>query len=219
MATTKVVDMVGTSSSEIPYDDYFYKTTPTTDERTQASIVRDYVLSGVTAGEGLSKTTTPYADANPVATLDFKTSEITAATVTAAAGDLLVIQDVDDSNNTKKVTAQSIADLNSTPGDVVGPGTSSDNAIARFHGTDGETIQNSSVLIDDSGNITAGAWTATDVGVAHGGTGASDASDARTNLGLDIGSDIQAWDPELDQIAALTAVSYTHLTLPTNREV
>ena len=207
MATTKVVDMVGTSSSEIPYDDYFYKTTPTTDERTQASIVRDYVLSGVTAGEGLSKTTTPYADANPVATLDFKTSDITAATVTAAAGDLLVIQDVDDSNNTKKVTAQSIADLNSTPGDVVGPGTSSDNAIARFHGTDGETIQNSSVLIDDSGNITAGAWTATDVGVAHGGTGASDASDARTNLGLDIGSDIQAWDPELDQIAALTVTT------------
>tara|TARA_R100000808_G_scaffold20226_1_gene43841 strand:+ start:9564 stop:11099 length:1536 start_codon:yes stop_codon:yes gene_type:complete len=207
MATTKVVDMLATSSSEIPYDDYFYKTTPTTDERTQASIVRDYVLSGVTAGEGLSKTTTPYADANPVATLDFKTSEITAATVTAAAGDLLVIQDVDDSNNTKKVTAQSIADLNSTPGDVVGPGTSSDNAIARFHGTDGETIQNSSVLIDDSGNITAGAWTATDVGVAHGGTGASDASDARTNLGLDIGSDIQAWDPELDQIAALTVTT------------
>ena len=67
MATTKVVDMAATSSSAIPYDDYFYKTTPTTDERTQASIVRDYVLSGVTAGEGLSKTTTPYADANPVA--------------------------------------------------------------------------------------------------------------------------------------------------------
>ena len=45
MATTKVVDMAATSSSAIPYDDYFYKTTPTTDERTQASIVRDYAVS------------------------------------------------------------------------------------------------------------------------------------------------------------------------------
>ena len=207
MATTKVVDMVGTSSSAIPYDDYFYKTTPTTDERTQASIVRDYVLSGVTAGEGLSKSTTPYADANPVATLDFKTSEITAATVTAAAGDLLVIQDVDDSNNTKKVTAQSIADLNSTPGDVIGPGTSADHAVARFDGTLGKTIQNSSVLIDDSGNITAGTWSANKIAVLKGGTGADNANDARTNLGLDIGSDVQAWDPELDQIAALTVTT------------
>ena len=35
------------------------------------------------------------------------------------------------------------------------------------------------------GTITTGIWQATDVAVAHGGTGASSAADARTNLGVD----------------------------------
>lgn len=41
-----------------------------------------------------------------------------------------------------------------TPGDVVGPGSSTDNAIARFDSTTGKIIQNSGVIIDDSNNIT-----------------------------------------------------------------
>jgi len=40
-----------------------------------------------------------------------------------------------------------------TSGDVYGPGSSTDNAIVRFHETTGKSIQNSSVTIDDSGNI------------------------------------------------------------------
>lgn len=39
-------------------------------------------------------------------------------------------------------------------GDVVGPGSSTDNAIARFDATTGKIIQNSGVLVDDSSNIT-----------------------------------------------------------------
>jgi hypothetical protein len=39
-------------------------------------------------------------------------------------------------------------------GDVVGPGSSTDNAVARFDTTTGKLIQNSDVTIDDSGNIT-----------------------------------------------------------------
>jgi hypothetical protein len=39
-------------------------------------------------------------------------------------------------------------------GDVDGPASSTDNAIARFNGTTGKIIQNSGVLIDDSDNIT-----------------------------------------------------------------
>lgn len=39
-------------------------------------------------------------------------------------------------------------------GDVSGPGSSTDNAIARFDGTDGKAIQNSLVLIDDDGTTT-----------------------------------------------------------------
>lgn len=38
-------------------------------------------------------------------------------------------------------------------GDVVGPSSATDNAIARFDGTTGKLIQNSAVTLDDAGNI------------------------------------------------------------------
>ena len=42
-------------------------------------------------------------------------------------------------------------------------------------------------------------------GVTAGGTGAATASAARTNLGIELGVDVQAWDADLDAIAALSA--------------
>ena len=48
---------------------------------------------------------------------------------------------------------KSTTDASSGSGDVTGPGSSTDNAIARFDGATGKIIQNSSVTIDDSGNI------------------------------------------------------------------
>ncbi len=47
-------------------------------------------------------------------------------------------------------------------GDTVGPASSTDNAIARFDSTTGKLLQNSSVTVDDSGNVASpGAFTFT----------------------------------------------------------
>jgi hypothetical protein len=43
--------------------------------------------------------------------------------------------------------------------------------------------------------------------IASGGTAATSASDARTSLGLAIGTNVQAWDQDLDAIAALTGAT------------
>jgi hypothetical protein len=38
-------------------------------------------------------------------------------------------------------------------GDVVGPGSSTDNAVVRWNGTGGDTVQDSGIIVDDSDNI------------------------------------------------------------------
>lgn len=48
--------------------------------------------------------------------------------------------------------------------------------------------------------------------VSKGGTGATTAPDARTNLGVSIGSDVEAWDADLDALAALASTGLVSRT-------
>jgi hypothetical protein len=69
----------------------------------------------------------------------------------------------------------------------------------------GSTVVNSSLT--SVGTITSGTWNGSTISISHGGTGATTAANARVNLGLEIGVNVQGYDPELAAIAGLTSAA------------
>ena len=69
------------------------------------------------------------------------------------------------------------------------------------------------------GTITSGTWTGSTIAVANGGTGATSASSARTNLGLVIGTNVQAFDADLSTLSGMQTGAATALAALTSTEV
>ena len=116
---------------------------------------------------------------------------------------------------------QTITATGSAAGDVTGPSSSTDNAVARFDNTTGKVIQNSGVIINDSGEITTGAWKGSEVTVPYGGTGASTLSgilkgNGQSAIGSAVaGTDYVAPGGALGTPSSGTATNLTGLPLTT----
>lgn len=88
-------------------------------------------------------------------------------------------------------------------GDVVGPGSSTDNAIARFDGTTGKLLQNSGVIISDNSDITA--YDATNDGNPEFRLGAADAEELHIQTVYDTAAQTLDYVEFITDVASATA--------------
>ena len=130
---------------------------------------------------------------------------------TALADDAVTYAKLQNVSNTDKLLGRSTAgagNVEEIPLTAAGRALLDDADAATQRATLGlGTIatQAASAVAITGGTITGGTITGiTDLAVADGGTGASDAANARANLGLAIGTNVQAQDAGLQSIAGLT---------------
>jgi len=104
-------------------------------------------------------------------------------------------------------------------GGIAGPGSSTDNAVVRWDGVLGTVVQDSSMLVGDTGIVTGATWNANKIGLAYGGTNADLSGTGGTSNYLkqaSVGAAITVGTIPASDIAsgaALTRVSDTNVTL------
>jgi len=174
-------------SSTAAANDQYLKYSSASSEWQKVNIVGDDKLT--TKGDLLVYNTVDSETRLPVGTNDYSLLADSGAT-NGVAWKQIVNASVDAS---AAIDATKIADGSVTSTEFQYINTLSSNAQTQID-TKGATAGSSSIVT--VGTVTAGTWEATDVAILHGGTGASTDSAARTNLGVAIGSDVQAYDAD-----------------------
>lgn len=132
-------------------------------------------------------------------------------TTDAPSGTVYLYVDEDDSHLKTKDDQGTIVDLTASgAGDFVGPGSATNNAIVRFDTTSGKLGQDSSVLVDDSDNVSGVALlTSTDLTVTNTITGSVDGNAGTVTTITGLAPDTattQATQPSITTTANLTTV-------------
>lgn len=209
---TRATDADNSPSGEVAYGDftfvqqgstnagfgYIVNTTGTiTIGTTAISYIQFNAGQVVVAGNGLTESTPGTLAINTAVTVDLNTAQtLTNKTITGTfTGNLTGNADTVTNG---VYTTGSYADpswITSLAKSKVGLGNVENTALSTWAG---------STNLTTLGTITTGTWTGTAIAIANGGTGATDAGTARTNLGLAIGTDVQAYNSTLAAVAGGT---------------
>ena len=208
---------LGSTSTHVS-NGWFTTINATGDRVTNAYITNGFLTNlGSTSDETLQAwITTLNSEANPVTTAYIETLD-----VNTLAGDYCT-NIRDNSDYSSSLTGTSViavegassgggyAPLNSSGlKDAIGIGTGDTPQFTGLevgHASDTTLARSGAGDVSVEGNVVYRAG-GTDVPVTDGGTGGSTAGDARTNLGLAIGNDVQAYDADLAAIAGLTSAA------------